>query len=69
MPDMDTTLTTAANIDVSAANCPIILQIVANTKITSERSSEEALDLAHEFVVGSFGVITTDEMQQQWERE
>ncbi len=67
--DFDTTLSTAANIDISAANCPVVFQIVAKTKIGEKRTPMQALDLAHEFVVGSFGVVTTDQMQAKWERE
>jgi uncharacterized protein (TIGR04255 family) len=67
--DFDTTLSTAANIDISAANCPVMFQIVAKTKISKRRAPMQALDLAHEFVVGSFGVVTTEKMQVKWERE
>jgi uncharacterized protein (TIGR04255 family) len=68
LPDVQTMLTMAANVDTSAPGCPIVLQITANTQINEERATEAALDLAHEFVVGTFGVITTDDMQRRWER-
>jgi uncharacterized protein (TIGR04255 family) len=68
LPDVQTMLTTAANVDTSAPGCPIVLQITANTHINEGRNPVAALDLAHEFVVGTFGVITTDDMQQRWER-
>lgn len=69
LADFDTTLSTAANIDVSAANCPVVLQIVAKTRISEKRNAMQALDLSREFVVGTFGVITTEKMQQKWGRE
>jgi uncharacterized protein (TIGR04255 family) len=68
-PDVQTTLTTAANIDNSAPDCPVVMHLSANTQIHEGRSIGSALDLAHDFVVGTFGVITTDEMQRRWERE
>jgi len=66
--DVQTFLTMAANVDSSAAGSPIVLQISANTRINEGRGTAAAVDLAHEFVVGTFGVVTTDEMQQRWER-
>ncbi len=66
--DLQTFLTMAANVDSSAPESPIVLQISANTRINEGRDSASAVDLAHEFVVGTFGVVTTDEMQQCWER-
>jgi uncharacterized protein (TIGR04255 family) len=68
-PDVHTTLTTAANIDNSAQGCPVVLHLTANTQVGEGRNIGGALDLAHDFVVGTFGVITTDEMQRRWERE
>ena len=67
--DVQTTLTTAANIDSSAQDCPVVLNLSANTQIGEGRNIGSALDLSHDFVVGAFGVITTDEMQRRWGRE
>lgn len=67
--EAQTTLTMIANIDTSTTGHPVVLQIIANTRAGEDRSPTEALDLAHEFVVGTFGVITTDELQHRWERE
>lgn len=67
-PDVHTTLAMAANLDSSVHNRPVVLQLSATTRIAADRSTGSALDLAHDFVVGTFGVITTDEMQRRWER-
>ncbi|WP_197501231.1 TIGR04255 family protein [Mycobacterium sp. 852002-51057_SCH5723018] len=66
--DLQTFLTMAANVDSSSPDLPIVLQISANTQTREGRGTAIALDLAHDFVVGTFGVVTTDEMQQRWER-
>jgi uncharacterized protein (TIGR04255 family) len=66
--DVKTMLSMAANVDTSASESPIVLQITANTQIDEDRDFVGAIDLAHEFVVGTFGVVTTDDMQQTWER-
>jgi uncharacterized protein (TIGR04255 family) len=69
LPDVQTLLSTAANVDSSVPGSPIVLQLSANTRIDNQnRDLTAALDLAHDFVVGTFGVITTDEMQRRWER-
>lgn len=67
-PDMNTTVTMAANVDNSAPNYPVVLQLSATTRIDMDRSTSNALDLAHDCVVGTFGVVTTEKMQRRWER-
>lgn len=67
-PDVKTTLTMVANVDAGTPDAPIVLQITANTGIGESRDAVSALNLAHDFVVGTFGAVTTDAMQQRWER-
>lgn len=69
VPAAQTTLTIIANVDASTAGHPVVLQIVACTRVDETRPPDSALDLAREFVVGTFAAITTDEMQSRWGRE
>lgn len=64
VPEHKTVLSVAANRPGPA----VTLEITATSTVDSLRDTESALDIAHEYVVGTFGVITTSTMQKRWER-
>jgi uncharacterized protein (TIGR04255 family) len=62
-------LAVVANVDPTAPEAPVVIQITAGAQIDDTRTAEDALDRAHDLVVGTFGVVTTDQMQQRWRRQ